>query len=441
MQAIILSIGDELVLGQTIDTNSAWLSAALARLGIGTRYHQTVADDRGAIAQSTRRALGHPGLLIISGGLGPTEDDLTRQALADALSAPLVLDASSVDRIAGFFQRRGRPMPHRNRVQAMHPQGTTMIANGCGTAPGIRATVDGTELYVVPGVPSEMRAMFEASILPDLGTTGASRHVILTTKINTFGLGESDVAERLGDLMARDRNPTVGTTVADAVVSVRVRSEGPAAEQAGADLEGTVDAVSRLLGPVVYGRDDTTLQQALVQFLRVNTMTVATAESCTGGLVGEMITEVPGSSAVYQGGWVTYTDAMKVAQLGISKTALALHGAVSQPVARQMAAAAREKTNADIGVALTGIAGPGGGTSDKPVGTVWVGLSWERGEDGGAGASETDAFLLSLGGDRATVRQRAARAALQIVRFHAMGVPIDALPSAVRQPMPSDVTA
>lgn len=432
MEAIILSIGDELVLGQTVDTNSAWLSVQLARLGIGTRYHQTVADDQGAIAEAITAALGRVPLLIVSGGLGPTEDDLTRQALADALSVPLVLHAPSVDRIVGFFRRRGRPMPQRNRVQAMHPQGTAIIANQCGTAPGIQARVDGTCLYVVPGVPSEMRAMFETSIFPEIRGSEASRQVILTTKINTFGLGESDVAERLGELMARDRNPTVGTTVAGSVVSVRVRCEGTQAAAA-ADLESTVDAVARCLGPCIYGRDETTLQQAVVDLMARRSLTIATAESCTGGLVGEMLTDVPGASAVYAGGWVTYTDAMKSSQLGVAETLLSLHGAVSQPVARRMAATAREQSGADLALALTGIAGPGGGTPDKPVGTVWIALAWRN--DGAAG-SGTDAAVFSLGGDRDQVRQRAARCALQMLRLHVLGEPGEALPPGVRQPMP-----
>ncbi len=423
MEAIILSIGDELVLGQTVDTNSAHLSAELARRGIGTRYHVTVADDRAAIAEAIRMALGHARLIIVSGGLGPTDDDLTRQGLADALGAPLILHEPSVELIRGFFQRIGRPMPDRNTIQAMHPRGTTVVPNSCGTAPGIKAVVKGTYLYVVPGVPREMRVMFEKAIEPELDAIESSRHVILTTTLNTFGLGESDVADRLGPLMDRDRNPKVGTTVANAFVSVRVRSEFADQDSAHEELEKTAAEVRQQLGPVVFGRDHETLPHALVALLGQRGFKVTTAESCTGGLLGKLITDVSGSSDVYSGGWVTYTNEMKTSQLGVDPALIEAHGAVSEPVARAMAAGALKRAGADLAASITGVAGPTGGTPDKPVGTVWVALAHRR--EATPDGIAADALLLKLGGDREQIRDRAAKAATQMLRLEVMGEPID----------------
>lgn len=421
MQAAILSIGDELVLGQTIDTNSAYLSDQLVRLGIPTLYHQTIADDQAATSEAIVRASKTVDLILISGGLGPTEDDLTRQALADAMGVDLVLHEPSVEAMRAMFGKRGREMPERNKVQAMHPVGSEMIPNSCGTAPGLKARLRQAAIYVMPGVPSEMFVMFQKSVLPDLvGLTG-SRDVILTTKVNTFGAGESSVGEKLGTLMDRKRNPKVGTTVADGFVSVRVRSEFPDAAKAQAEMDDTLAQIEARLGAIVFGRDATKLQASLVSLLKEKRVRLATAESCTGGALGKLITDIPGSSAVYQGGWVTYSNAMKQSQLGVPEAMLARHGAVSQPVARAMAAGARERAGADLAVSITGVAGPDGGSAEKPVGLVWIGLAYKD----AAGRVQTDALRCDLGGEREMVRDRAAKSAMQILRFHLLGVPFE----------------
>jgi len=423
MQAIVLSIGDELVLGQTADTNSAWVSARLAERGIPTHAHQTVADDRKAIELAIRWACHNAGLVIVSGGLGPTEDDLTRFALADALGVELVEDADAVAGLEAFFRARGRPMPQRNRIQAMFPAGTSPILNPHGTAPGIRAHVDRAEVFVVPGVPREMRPMITGHVVPFVGQHAGISRTILTTKVNTFGAGESTIAELLGDLMSRDRNPVVGTTVAQGIVSVRIRSEFDEPSKAQQELATTRERVESVLGPLVFGRDEQTLQEAVVALLADQGTTVTTAESCTGGLVGAMLTDVPGSSAVYRGGWVTYSNAMKAAQLGVSQRTLADHGAVSGPVVEAMALGALERSGADLAMAVSGIAGPDGGTPDKPVGTVWFALAQRR---VGAEPRATTRMAL-LPGERASVRDRAAKCALQWLRLHALGEPVDQL--------------
>ncbi len=425
MHAIILSIGDELVLGQTVDTNSAYLSGQLASRGIMTRFHQTVADDEAAIRDTFLWASREADLVIATGGLGPTDDDLTRQALAAAMGVELVVDEASVQAITEFFARRGRAMPPRNRIQAMHPAGSQVIPNTCGTAPGIEVQFNRAMIFVTPGVPSELFAMFRETIVPYLDELAASQpalcRTILTQKVNTFGMGESDVADRLGELMDRKRNPLVGTTVSEGLVSVRIRSEFDDAAKAQSELDYTLVQVERALGPIVIGRDATTLQAALVELLLARKATVATAESCTGGMVAKCITEVAGSSTIFAGGWVTYANEMKSSQLGVPAALIAEHGAVSEPVARAMATGAVEKSGANIAVSITGIAGPGGGTEAKPVGTVWIALAWRDDQ----GRVATDARLFMLPGDREQVRDRAAKAAMQLIRFHVLGVPLE----------------
>lgn len=416
MPAILLSIGDELTLGQTVDTNAAWLAGRLSMLGIGCDKHLTVPDDLDAIALAIQQCAEQTDVLIITGGLGPTDDDLTRAALAKAMGVGLVEDPASAEQIAKYFAGRGRPMPERNRVQAMHPDSSTMIFNTCGTAPGIRATLGRCEIFVTPGVPREMFAMFERDIEPAIKKQAGTSRSILTAKINSFGSGESDIADLLGDLTARDRNPLVGTTVSRGLVSVRVRSEHDDPAKAAAMLDDTIVEVERHLVPLAFGRDDSQLEQAVIALLIEQGKTVATAESCTGGLIAGLLTDVPGSSAAVLGGWVTYANAMKTSQLGVPAPLIEQHGAVSAPVVEAMARGALEHSGADVAIATSGIAGPGGGSDEKPVGTVYFGLAWRDGD-----TIHAKPLFASLPGDRATVRDRSSKCALQLLRLHLMG--------------------
>ncbi len=406
MHAIILSIGDELALGQTVDTNAAWLSARLAGRGVFTQRHETVADDRPAIAQAIRRATEEAELVISTGGLGPTDDDLTRFALADVLGVELERDASALAEIASFFQRRGRTMNPRNIVQAMCPRGATMLTNPAGTAPGIAVRHGRARAYFFPGVPREMHAMWERHVLPALPERDGA--VILTTTIHTFGKGESDIAAMLGDLMARDRNPTVGTTVSNGVVAARIRSVFPDADTARGQLDDTAALVERALGTLVFGRDETDLAAVVGRLLTEAGKTLVTAESCTGGMIGQMLTARPGASDYYPGGWVVYSNDMKHQQLGVRPRTLEVHGAVSEAVAVELAEGARRRGGADYAVSVTGVAGPTGGTDAKPVGLVCFGLD---GPDGATSATH------HFPGDRPDVRLRSALFALNMVRL------------------------
>jgi nicotinamide-nucleotide amidase len=422
MQAVILSIGDELTLGQTVDTNSAYLSAKLAELGITALYHQTLADDRALIASALTHAARSADLVLVSGGLGPTQDDLTRQALADAMAVDLHEDPASLEMIQTYFAKRKMTMTDANRVQAMLPIGATMIDNTCGTAPGIQAKLHAAHIFVVPGVPKEMRAMLDLSILPTLIKQTNPDRVILTAKINTFGMGESSVGQTIGDLMDRKRNPTVGTTVTAGIVSIRVRSDFNNAHEAQARLHETVNEVEQRLDAITFGRGDQTLASTLVTALTDANLMVATAESCTGGLISKLITDVPGSSAVYAGGWVTYTNELKQSQLDVPAELIKQHGVVSGPVVCAMATGALQHSNADLAISISGIAGPTGGTPDKPVGTVWLALAYK---DKLNNTPNSKAILVRLPGDRTNIRTRAAMCALQWLRLHLSDRPVD----------------
>lgn len=307
-------------------------------------------------------------------------------------------------------------MPERNRVQATHPQTSTMIENTAGTAPGIRASLGSCKVFVTPGVPREMKAMYERDLEPAIkGMAGTSR-TILTAKLNSFGSGESDIAEKLGDLCDRGRNPLVGTTVANGYVSVRVRSEYDDPKQAETMLAITMKQVKDKIGPLIFGQDDETLQQVVIDWLTGGLKTVTTAESCTGGLIASMLTDVPGSSASVLGGWVTYANEMKTEQLGVPAELIQQHGAVSREVVEAMASGALKRSGADYALSTSGIAGPSGGTEDKPVGTVWIGMAWREGDTTHVGAR-----LARLAGDRETIRDRSAKCALQLLRLQLMG--------------------
>jgi nicotinamide-nucleotide amidase len=409
MRAFILSVGDELALGQTVDTNSAWISQQLAAVGCDIVGHQTVGDDQPQIESSIAYWAERCDVLIISGGIGPTEDDLTRQAIAAVMGVELDLNQDWLAHMKQHFASRGRPMPERNNVQALIPRGAQMIWNTAGTAAGVRATVGTCELFSTPGVPREMKTMFTRDVLPWISQRSGGA-VILQRKLNTFGLGESTVGERLGDLMDRKRNPSVGTTVAAGLVSLRINARFPTLDEGRRQLDETVAACREKIGDLIFGEDDDTLEAVVLKLLGAGEepITVATAESCTGGWLAKYLTDLPGSSRYFQQGWVTYTNESKSAQLGVKPETLGAYGAVSEQTVAEMAVGARERAGTDYALSISGIAGPDGGTPDKPVGTVCFGLAH-------AGGVLTRTF--GMFGDRDMVRDRSAKMALTMLRF------------------------
>ncbi len=378
MQAIILSVGTELTLGQTVDTNTAWLSQRLAEIGVPVLMHVTVPDELKPLQREIERACSLADVVLISGGIGPTEDDLTRSALASAMGVALESRPECLEQIRSFFASRGREMPQANAVQAMFPAGSQAITNTCGTAPGIRARCGRAEVFVVPGVPREMKVMYDRDIRPALAER-AGGAVLLTRTIWCYGAGESEIGERIRDLMQRGQNPTVGTTAQQTVIGVRIGAHGRSPAAAQELLDRAVREVRSRLGELVFGEEEATLQSAVAALLQVQHRTVSTAESCTGGLLAKRLTDVPGSSAYFIGGVVTYSNQEKMRLLGVSEDLLRQHGAVSEPVAQAMAVACRERSGTDYAISITGIAGPTGGTPDKPIGLVYIGVADRRG--------------------------------------------------------------
>ncbi len=417
--AAIISQGDEIVLGQTLDTNSRWLSARLLEIGVLPLEHVSVPDDRDAIAGALRRLSERADLIICSGGLGPTADDLTRFALLDVIGGAMVEDAPSLAAIRAYFESRGRVMNDLNRVQAQRPDRAEMIPNPHGTAPGLRARLaSGCDVFCLPGPPREMTPMFEQHVRPRLRLEPG--RTVATRGLHTIGLGESEIAARLakaGDMMSRTRNPSIGTTASQSIVSVRLRYEGPS-NAAAAALDANEAAVRTLLGNSVFASGEQSLPGAILDRLRTAGQTLSVAESCTGGLLGSLLTDVPGSSDAFIAGWLTYSNEAKRRDLGVpghlfSENGGAAPGAVSAEVAAAMAEGARRVAASTFALSITGIAGPGGAVPGKPVGTVFIALAGD--------GFPTEVRRFAMSGDRATVRDWSARAALAMLWFHLVG--------------------
>ncbi len=421
--AWIISVGTELALGQITDTNAGWLATELAARGIRATRHLTVPDELDAVRGAFTEAAGRSDVILVTGGLGPTDDDLTRRAAADATGSALELHAPSLAQLRAFHERRGRDMPERNKLQAMLPRSATAIENTCGTAPGMRIELGGTPCFILPGVPFEMKAMFVRDVAPHL-VASARGTILLTRRLHTFGLPESTLGERIADLMARGRNPEVGTSADLGIIDIRINATAATTAAAQALLDETEQALRARLGPVVYGRDDDTLASVVGQHLLQRNATLATAESCTGGLIGKLLTDVSGSSVYYVGGAITYANDAKIRQLGVAERDLATVGAVSEPVARSMAHQVAHRFKADYALSVTGVAGPGGGTVDKPVGLVFIGLHTPK--DTAAGEHRFGSDL-----PRHAVRMRAAHTALNLLRLDLLDAepPPDANPA------------
>lgn len=416
-RAAIASIGDELVLGQKLDTNSQWLSDRLMQAGIVTAEHVTIEDDLDLTASTLARLAQHANVILCTGGLGPTLDDLTRQALAKVMGEELVLDHPALEAITARFTARGRAMSDAQKIQACRPASARMIPNAWGTAPGLRATISGgagtqADVFCLPGPPGEMKPMFEAHVLPALRTDPA--RLVLTRFVHLTGIGEGDAGVKLGELMDRRRMPLVGITVSGGILTCRVRYEGNAPrEEAERQLEETLRAIRGRLGDYIYGEGTDTLMGCLLCALKERSRTLATVESCTAGMLGATITETPGCSAVYVGGFQTYSNELKVSLVGVSPEDLKVHGAVSDAVARSMAVGGLERTGATDALAITGIAGPDGGSDAKPVGTFCVGHAWRTPSN----ELRTDVRRFFAPGTRDEVRRRATLAALQMLRL------------------------
>jgi nicotinamide-nucleotide amidase len=414
-RAALVSVGDELVLGQTLDTNSRWMADRLLAAGVVVIEHATVGDDAAAQAAALRRLAARADIIVCSGGLGPTADDLTRRALCEAMEDELVADEVSMTQIRAWYEARGRGVPLNAGTQAMRPSRAQALTNVHGSAPGLYAVVgDSCDVFCLPGPPREMKPMFEQHVMARLRPS--SERTVLTRVLHCFGIGESDLAVRLGDLMDRSRNPKVGTTASEGIVSCRIRYEGALrSEEAQEEVSKTEAMVREAAAPYVFGADSQTLPGVVIELLRAKGAKVGVVESCTGGMLGSLLTEVPGSSEAFVGGLLTYSNDQKIALAGVGPELLSAGGpgAVSGETALAMARGGLARLGCDECLAITGIAGPGGGSEAKPVGTVWIALV------GKGGRVDCRRFL--MGGDRGAIRDWSAKAALGMLRLHLAG--------------------
>jgi nicotinamide-nucleotide amidase len=413
MDCDILTVGTELVLGFTVNTNAAEMGRALAEIGVRVVSSASVADDAALLKDALRAALERSGAVIVSGGLGPTKDDLTRPVVAELFGRSLVRDAALVESLRAMFRERGvAAMPEANLVQADVPEGATVLPNALGTAPGLWLEDNGRLAVLIPGVPKEMRALLAQEVIPRLvaraggGTNG--RTVVKSRTLRTTGIGESALADRLGEYQkSLGSGVTLAFLPSVAGTDLRLTAWNVPEGEADGALARAVEALRPRLGDRLYGEGDTDLAAVVLGLLEEKHASLATAESCTGGLIGARLTAIPGSSRAYKGGIVAYDDDVKLGQLGVSADDLARDGAVSESVARQMAEGAARALGADAAIAVTGIAGPDGGTETKKVGTVWIAILWK---------DEVRVFTHVLPGDREDVRGRAAQWALDYLR-------------------------
>jgi len=414
-KASIISIGNEVLSGQTVDTNTSYLSGKLLSIGIPVVSSYTTGDDIDLIVRMLNLASGDADVVLVTGGLGPTDDDLTRQAFAKFLGSELQLQSELLEKIQDIFTRRERPMPEKNKIQAYIPAGTKAIENNLGTAPGIRADstsspraeLRGKLFFAMPGVPLEMKQMFEESVLAELKRF-AGKGAIVVLKLKCFGGGESVIAAKLGDLMQRGRNPLINCTVQYGVIILHIiataEDKGKAQRMAKKDEK----TLRNILGELIYGTGEQTLAEVVGAKLAQQKKTIAIAESCTGGTLAKLLTDIPGASRYFTYGWVTYSDIAKINELGIKADLIEKDGAVSYRIAEAMAQGARKRAGTDFAIGITGIAGPAGGNEQKPIGLVYISVDSDSG-------CETKRFIFAY--DRDFIRLQAAQTALNMLRL------------------------
>jgi len=410
MHIEVVTIGDELLLGYTIDTNAAHLARTLAGEGVEISRRTTVGDTAATIATAVREALDRTGAVITTGGLGPTSDDLTKPSIAALFGREMVLDEAHLawmeERFTRLFQR---PMPAANKQQAMLPEGARKLKNNHGSAPGIWLEDErGRWVAMLPGVPREMRGMLADTLIPLIRERmGEERRVVRSRTLRTTGVGESFLADRIATIPGGVGAGWLAYLPNAEGTDLRLTVRGVAPEEADRQLAASAERIRSVVADAVYGEDGADLAAVVLDLCRERGLSIAVAESCTGGLLGARLTAIPGSSDVVLGGVIAYANEVKHELLGVSRDDLQEHGAVSDPVVRAMATGVRAATGARVGMAITGVAGPGGGTEEKPVGTVWIATD----VDGAVESRRT-----RLIGDRAEVRQRAAQAVLEMLR-------------------------
>ena len=407
MTVELLTIGTEILMGNIVNTNAAYLSEQCVSIGLSVLYETTVGDNEARMLDAVNRAVSRAEIVILTGGLGPTPDDLTKEVTAKAIGRELIEDPHTRERIAAYLQQRRRKITDNNWKQALIIEGCRVLDNDNGTAPGLIAEADnGTKLILLPGPPDELKPLFLEQVRPYLESLQKEHFYSRMVKI--CGVGESAVADRLDDLIRAQSNPTIATYAKIGQVHVRVTAKAETPEEGERILAPVMEQVRARFGDDIFTEDENvTLEQTVVELLKDRGLTISFAESCTCGLVSARLVSVPGASEVYQAGFVTYANEAKQKFLGVREETLFEHGAVSPETAAQMSEGVRRAAGADVGVGITGIAGPDGGTPEKPVGLVYISVSYRE---------ETRVTEQHFSGNRAKVRERSVNAALDLVR-------------------------
>ncbi|QCX32762.1 competence/damage-inducible protein A [Caloramator sp. E03] len=405
MIAEILSVGTELLLGDTLNTNAQYLSKRLADLGIFVYFQTVVGDNSERLKKAYDIAFKRADIVITTGGLGPTKDDLTKEIGAEYFGKKLILHEDLLEEIKGYFKKLNRDFAKSNEKQAYFPQGAVILPNENGTAPGCIIDEKGKMLIMLPGPPFEMIPMFENYVVPYIKKyiDGA----IVSKVIRTFGIGESHMAEKVSDLIENMTNPTVAPYAKQNEAILRITARAKDEFEAKKLIEPIAQEIKKRLGDYIYGEDEDTLENVVGKMLIDNNLTISTAESCTGGLVAAKLINYPGISKVFIEGAVTYSNEAKISRLKVKKETLEKHGAVSSQVAAEMALGIAKASNTRIGISTTGIAGPGGGSDEKPVGLVYIGLSID---------GNVKTIKYNFSGDRQKIRERAAMYAIDFLR-------------------------
>ncbi|MBT5876800.1 MAG: competence/damage-inducible protein A [Candidatus Latescibacteria bacterium] len=405
--AEIITIGDEILYGSIVDSNAAYMGQCLTEMGIQPAWSTTVGDDREHIRQALDMGISRADVILVTGGLGPTHDDITKDVIADVIDRRLIFHQELLDVVERMFAARGILMPESNRVQAFIPDGATILDNPIGTAPGFAVTSGRATIFVMPGVPREMKKMMVEQVTPRLQDRSGG-HVILHRMIKTSGIGESSLSEYVGEIIAGATNVKVASLPQATGVMLRLTTSAPNVEQAREQIGTLESEIYSRAGAFIYGTDDDTMEQVVGQLLAQRNETIAVAESCTGGLISDRLTDVSGSSSYFQQGIITYSNEAKIAHLGVPAQTIEQHGAVSAETAEAMAEGIRRVGKSTYGLSTTGVAGPTGGSDAKPVGLVYVGL-----------AHETGVFVreFRFSTDRRANKTRSMLAALNMVRL------------------------
>jgi len=408
MKAEIIAVGTELLLGQIANGNARYLSEKLAELGIDVYWHATVGDNAVRLTEALKTALARVDLVVLCGGLGPTMDDLTKETVADVLGLPLEADQEWENHLQQFFSSLGRYMTENNRKQALVPRGAKILLNEHGTAPGLWLEHGQQLLVLLPGPPRELEPMFTQEVAPRLAEYAGSEPII-SRVLRVAGLGESTMEDVIADIVTTQTNPTIAPLAHYTEVHLRLTAKSGSREEAEKMLDGLEERIRERLGTAIFGRDEESLAEAVAKILLGKKLTLAVAESCTGGLLSTMLTSVPGSSAYFLQGLVTYSNRAKMDLLGIKPALLREHGAVSAEVAKAMAENVRRRAASDLSLAISGVAGPDGGTEEKPVGLVYIALATPQ---------KLDCRKLTFLGTRESIRERAAVTALNLLRLY-----------------------